>query len=202
MLFAFTLVQIHVLLPSYVDKFLQMGGNVYASAEIYYSFGAILSGILVYKIFSKYNAYLSIIFLMTIVSIAFLGMSFSDNIILFFSANLLLGITNAGVRILRTTYLFSYIPNNIIGRATSVFSSINVVVRMTLIMLFSMPFFLEGENIRWGYFIGCSMLFITTILLYLSYLECKYKSGNYLEKIERIILTSTIIIFFFSLYCY
>ena len=59
-------------------------------------------------------------------------MSFSKSIIFFFIANLLLGITNAGVRILRTTYLFSHVPNNLMGRATSVFSSINVMVRMFL----------------------------------------------------------------------
>jgi MFS family permease len=41
MLFAFTLVEVHVILPSYVHKFLEMDGNVYASAEIYYSMGAI-----------------------------------------------------------------------------------------------------------------------------------------------------------------
>ena len=73
----------------------------------------------------------------------------------------LLGITNAGVRILRVTYLFKNIPNNIIGRATSVFSSINVIVRMSLIGLFSSPFFFEDDNIRWGYFIGFLLLFIT-----------------------------------------
>ena len=43
-LFAFTLVMIHILLPSYVHDFLNMGGHVYASSEIYYSFGAIFSG--------------------------------------------------------------------------------------------------------------------------------------------------------------
>ena len=57
MLFAFTLVEIHVLLPRYVESFLKESGSVYASAEIFYSFGAILSGILVYRLLSKYNAY-------------------------------------------------------------------------------------------------------------------------------------------------
>ena len=117
MLFAFTIVEIHVLLPSYVERFMNESANVYASAEVYYSLGAILSGVLVYRFLSKYNEYLSIVSLMFIVSIAFIGMSFSNNIILFFAANFILGITNAGVRILRTTYLFSHIPNNIIGRA-------------------------------------------------------------------------------------
>ena len=102
---------------------------------------------------------------MFIVSIAFIGMSFSDNMILFFTANLILGITNAGVRILRTTYLFSNIPNNLIGRASSVFSSINVTIRMILIFIFSMPFFLIEDNIRWGYFVGASLILITVVLL-------------------------------------
>tara|TARA_B100000683_G_scaffold275182_1_gene325170 strand:- start:8539 stop:9807 length:1269 start_codon:yes stop_codon:yes gene_type:complete len=176
MLFAFTIVEIHVLLPSYVERFMNESANVYASAEVYYSLGAILSGVLVYRFLSKYNEYLSIVSLMFIVSIAFIGMSFSDNIILFFAANFTLGITNAGVRILRTTYLFSHIPNNIIGRATSVFSSINVTIRMILIFIFSMPFFLKSDNIRWGYFVGASLVLITVVLLLYYYKKEKEKS--------------------------
>ncbi|MBT4738213.1 MAG: MFS transporter, partial [Flavobacteriales bacterium] len=92
------------------------------------------------------------------------------------AANLILGVTNAGVRILRTTYLFSHVPNNLIGRASSVFSSINVVIRMVLILIFSIPFFLEDENIRWGYFVGSVFMFLTVIsLLYYYY---KQKKSN------------------------
>ena len=165
MLFAFTLVQVHVLLPSYVERFMNQSANIYASAEVYYSLGAIFSGILVYRLLNKYSEYLSIVLLMFIVSIAFIGMSFSNNIVLFFTANLILGITNAGVRILRTTYLFSNVPNNLIGRAGSVFSSINVIIRMILILIFSMPFFLIEDNIRWGYFVGALLVLITLLLL-------------------------------------
>lgn len=172
-LFAFTLVEVHVLLPSYVEKFLHSSADIYASAEIYYSIGAILSGFLVYRIFRKYNEYLSIILLMFVVSIAFFGMSFSNNLFLFFAANLILGVTNAGVRILRTTYLFLHVPNNLIGRANSVFSSINVVIRMILIAIFSIPFFLEDDNIRWGYFIGAVLVVFTVIALLYYYFKEK-----------------------------
>ena len=175
-LFAFTLVEVHVLLPSYVEKFMNSSADVYASAEVYYSIGAILSGFLVYRIFSKYNEYLSVVLLMFVVSIAFLGMSFSNNLFLFFAANLILGVTNAGVRILRTTYLFSHVPNNLIGRANSVFGSINVVIRMVLISIFSIPFFLEDDNIRWGYFVGSVLVLLTVITL--SYYYFKEKKSN------------------------
>ena len=172
-LFAFTLVEVHVLLPSYVEKFMNSSADVYASAEVYYSIGAILSGFLVYRIFSKYNEYLSVVLLMFVVSVAFLGMSFSNNLFLFFAANLILGVTNAGVRILRTTYLFSHVPNNLIGRANSVFGSINVVIRMILISIFSIPFFLEDDNIRWGYFVGSVLVLLTVITLLYYYFKEK-----------------------------
>ena len=202
-LFAFTLVQVHVLLPLYVEKFMKSSADVYASAEIYYSVGAILSGFLVYKIFSKYNQYLSVIFLMLVVSIAFFGMSFTNSLVLFFSANLILGITNAGVRILRTTYLFSYIPNNLIGRANSVFGSINVVMRMILIAMFSIPFFLEDNNIRWGYFVGALLIVATgIILLYYFFRSKQLKNRDIKSKLFELMETTIIVIIIISFFIY
>ena len=173
MLFAFTLVEVHVLLPLYVEKYMNADAAVYASAEVYYSIGAVLSGFLVYRFFSSFSEYLSIIILMSLVCISFFGMSFSNNIFLFFATHLLLGISNAGVRIIRTTFLFSNIPNNLIGRAGSVFSSINVLVRMLLIIIFTLPFFLKEDNIRWGYFVGAILVMTTIFSLTYYYLKEK-----------------------------
>ena len=165
MLFAFTIVQVHMLTPIYIDNFLNEEVCVYAFAESFYSFGAILSGFLVYRLLSSYNQYLSIAFLILSVSFAFLFLVFFKSLIFFFFTMFFLGITNAGVRILRVTYLFNNIPNNVIGRATSVFSSINVLVRMSLIGMFSSSFFFEDDNIRWGYFIGFILLFFTGVFM-------------------------------------
>ena len=75
MLFAFTLVDIHILLPSYVHDFIEGKGDIYASAEVYYSLGAILAGLFVIRVFKRYNSIFGIITLMIIVAIAFAGMS-------------------------------------------------------------------------------------------------------------------------------
>ena len=165
MLFAFTLVEVHVILPSYVHKFLQMDGNIYASAEIYYSIGAICSGFLVLRVFRKINTVSSIIILLVVVSFAFYGMAMYKLLWIFFLGNLILGIANAGVRILRTTYIFNHIPNNLIGRANSVFNSLNIIIRMIMIGAFSLPFFNIDDNIRYGYFVGVGLMFLTLILL-------------------------------------
>ena len=165
MLFAFTLVELHVILPSYVHDFLQASGNVYASAEVYYSIGAIFSGVLILRLLSKFNTYFAVTFLMMNVALAFYAMTFYKSLLIFFIGSLILGITNAGVRILRTTYLFNHIPNNLIGRATSVFSSLNILIRIILISIFALPFFNIDDNIRWGYMIGVIMMVISSFVL-------------------------------------
>ncbi len=168
-LFAFTLVNIHVVLPSYVHDFLLMGGNVYASAEVYYSIGAIFSGILILRIFRYINPLKSIMILMLFVAIAFYLM-FSYNVIwIFFIGNLILGITNAGVRILRTTFLFNNVPNNVIGRTGSVFGSLNIVVRMIMIGVFALPFFNLNDNIRYAYLLGMTLMILVIFLLLIWY---------------------------------
>ena len=175
MLFAFTLVELHVILPSYVHDFLLASGNVYASAEIYYSIGAIFSGLLILRFLSRYNTILSVVVLMFVVACAFFAMTFSNSLIVFFIGSLILGITNAGVRILRTTYLFNNIPNNLIGRATSVFSSLNIIVRIFLISLLTIPFFSIGDNIRWGYFIGVVLMLFSILILLILFFNEKRK---------------------------
>ena len=169
MLFAFTLVQIHVILPSYVYKFLQMDGNAYASAEVYYSLGAIFSGVLILRVFQKLNTLASIIILLVSVSFAFCAMATYKLLWVFFLGNLILGITNAGVRILRTTYIFNHIPNNLIGRAGSVFNSLNIIIRMMMIGVFALPFFNIDDNIRYAYFVGAGLMFLTLIPLIIWY---------------------------------
>ena len=83
----------------------------------------------------------------------------------FFLGNLILGITNAGVRILRTTYIFNHIPNNLIGRAGSVFNSLNIIIRMMMIGVFALPFFNIDDNIRYAYFVGEGLMLLTLIPL-------------------------------------
>ena len=62
--FAFTLVEIFVLLPDYVKNFLMKEGDASASAEIYYSFGAIFSGLLILRLFKNVSVVNSVIILM------------------------------------------------------------------------------------------------------------------------------------------
>ena len=46
-IFVVLMVEVFLLLPLYVDKHLQSGSDVYASAEIFYALGAMLAGIFI-----------------------------------------------------------------------------------------------------------------------------------------------------------
>jgi MFS family permease len=106
---------------------------------------------------------------MILVAFAFYAMSMYKILWIFFLGNFILGITNAGVRILRTTYLFNHVPNNLIGRTNSVFNSLNIMIRMLLIGIFALPFFQINDNIRFGYLIGVLVIALTLIPLAIWY---------------------------------
>ena len=59
MLFAFTLVEMHVILPSYVNDFLIMASGKYMLQQKYtIPIGAIFSGVLDIKIFKNIDTYI------------------------------------------------------------------------------------------------------------------------------------------------
>ena len=94
---------------------------------------------------------------------------FTKNVFAFYFVSFIIGISNAGTRILRITYLFSHIPNHIIGRVGSVFNCMSVIIRTVLISIFTMKFFSQGDTIKWGYLIGIILLTIALIPLIRNY---------------------------------
>jgi len=169
MIFTFLIVEMFVLVPNYVSNYLHGGGNVFASSEVYYSIGAVLAGMSIRPIFSRFNTVFGIIFLMVSTIIGCFLLTFTQSIGVFYAISLLIGITNAGTRVLRITYLFNHVPNNVIGRAGSVFNSISIIIRTVMIAAFSIPFFTTGENSKWGYLVGAAFLSVGLIPLLINY---------------------------------
>jgi len=106
---------------------------------------------------------------MLVVSVAFCLIAVYKLIVIFFVVNFLIGITNAGVRILRTTYIFNHVPNNLIGRTNSVFNMLNIIFRMILIGLFTISYFQIDDNIRYGYLVGSLMIILSIVPLLIWY---------------------------------
>jgi MFS family permease len=165
-IFAVLLVQIHMLVPSYVENHLEMAGDIYSSTEIYYTLGALFMGLTLGRLMKNLNSVKVIIGKMILTFIVMMLAAFTKAVGIFFLTYFIMGITNSGTRILRITYLFDHIPNNIIGRANSVMHVINILMRSALIGLFALPFFTKNGNVTWAYFICGIFVLLFTIPLF------------------------------------
>ncbi|PCJ27374.1 MAG: MFS transporter [Flavobacteriales bacterium] len=168
-IFAMILVHIHQLMPIYVNDHLQANSAVYAGAEMLFAVGALLSGIGIRWVFKNTNTIKAIIIMMFVSLIVFELTAFTQSSIVLMFVCFILGLTNAGTRVLRITYLFNHIPNHIIGRTGSVFQTLNVLARFGFITLFSLTFFTKESNITWAYFISGLFIFISIFPLLIYY---------------------------------
>ncbi len=165
--FATILVTNFVSAPNYVKNVLKADANVYALHEVFYAFGAIAAGLFVTKFFKRYSAITGVMCLHFVCGLVYLIFSFLFEIPVFLALMFLVGLANAGSRVLRITFLLERIPNSVIGRTGSIFMIINVLERMSLIALFSIPFFVK--NVQFSYLICAFLCWIALFMLYKNY---------------------------------
>lgn len=168
-IFAMNLIHIHQLMPIYVSNHLNGTSATYAGSEMLYAVGALFAGIGIRRVFKNTNTVKAIIILMVLSIIVFTSLTFTKSSYILALVCFILGLTNAGSRVLRITYLFNHIPNNIIGRTGSVFQTLNVLTRFTFISIFSLAFFSKSNNIVWTYFIAGIFLLVALIPLIIHY---------------------------------
>jgi MFS transporter, DHA3 family, macrolide efflux protein len=170
-IFVILLVEVHLLLPLYVNNHLGEGAGVYASSDITYAVGALFAGFFIRFLFRNSSTVMAVIVLMLLTTAGCLVVAFTKSVFIFFAFSVLIGITNAGARILRITWLFNHIPNNMMGRTGSVFQLINIFLRSIFIALFSISFFSIGSNVTWAYVIGAVFILCSAVPLAVKYRE-------------------------------
>ncbi len=164
-IFVVLLVEVQFLLPIFVDNQLEAGADVYASSEVYFALGSLFAGVMIRKLTKNFAPSKSVVMLMLLAGISFVVVAFSKSIIGFYLFSVLIGFSNAGTRITRVTFLFNHVPNNIIGRANSIFYIYNIASRGILITIFAMPFFSESNNITWTYIISGIFILVSVVPL-------------------------------------
>lgn len=155
------------LMPLFVSKYLKASGDVFAKGEMAFAIGAVFSGIFVARVFNKTTNVKGCIIMSCITASTFFIMMFSRDLAVFYLLYLFLGLANSGSRIMRVSYMFKHIPNQVIGRTGSVFQVFNVLFRLTLIGLFSLPFFVE--NINYAFLLMSVACFIAAAILWTIY---------------------------------
>ncbi len=174
--FAAAIVTTMFLAPLYVKNHLLADGAIYASGKMFFAMGSVISGIAIRKIFSKVNIPMSIIILTVISALANFTLSINTIDIIFFMASFFMGMCNAGIRVQRVTYLFMVIPNQVYGRATSIFTQINTLLRILFLSLFSLAFFQTGHEIIYAFTILSLFLVLTLVVLSWNYRKLDLKA--------------------------
>jgi MFS transporter, DHA3 family, macrolide efflux protein len=137
--------------PIYAENHLQAGKSVYAWSEVTYSLGAVLAGGLVRYAFAWTTNIKGIIFLTFLTVAQCFILVFTKNEWIFYALCFVLGITNAGIRVLRVSYMFTVVPNWVAGRVNSIFALSNVLLRLIFLAIFALPFFHYANNIIWSF---------------------------------------------------
>jgi len=164
-IFAFLIVELFTLLPLFVKNCLNQNVIIFSLADVTYGIGAIISGIITVQILRYFDKITFTFLLILITAYSFLIMIKSPQIIVFFVTTLIIGFSNASARITRMSYFFEKIPNYLIGRTTTIFNSINTIIRGCLILVFSAAWFAENNHVIIGYKIGVYILILFAIPL-------------------------------------
>ena len=170
-IFVVMLVKLNALMPLYITNHLQAGGNVFGAMEVLYGVGALTAGALVGVLFRNFTTVRAIIILLLLATAALMLSTLTRSVGVFLCVGLMIGFANAGARVLRLSFLFRHVPNQVIGRVNSIFGIINVMNRTAFILILSLPFFGAGSHILWGY--GLMALFT---LLSAMVLTARYRS--------------------------
>ncbi len=164
-IFVVMLVSLFTIMPMYITNVLSAGGEVFGSMEMLYGIGALSAGVFIGKMTSKKNRLVTIISMIFLTTILLILCGFVYALPYYFATGLLVGFANAGTRILRVSYLFEHIPNQVIGRVNSVFSVLNILMRVVFVFLFSLAFFAESTNIIYAYFTLAAFTLASALVL-------------------------------------
>lgn len=164
-IFLTVIVSSYVMNPAYVVNHLKGDAGVYGASEMYFAIGAVFAGLLIRRMFRKWPEVSAILLMTTVTAVIYFLSIINRSFFIFYFFNLIYGLCNAGTRIMRITFMFHYVPNHVIGRAGSVFSTINIILRMIFSAFFALAFF-TGENIIYTYLVFGIMLLIAIYFLW------------------------------------
>lgn len=158
-MFFAALVSLQLVIPIYVNDYLKETGRILAAFNATYALGALTIGAIGF-LAKRLQPVPQIIALLAGGALLYASLSLTQSVVVFLIAAFVLGITNAGIRILRITYLVQVVPKRVIGRTNSFFNVINVVFRVSFSLLLTIPFFSDKSN-------GEHIVFATGLLAFL-----------------------------------
>jgi len=154
------------LFPVYLVDVLETDASVYGIQGMIYAIGAVIAGIFVPTLSSKFGNEKTIIIGIIVYTVAISLIVFVD-LPVYLSLMLFLAIGNSSTRVARNSYLMDHIPNNIIGRVDSLFRTLGLLIRILLLALFTEM--VSSDLIIYCFIVLSGILMLSLILVVISW---------------------------------
>ncbi len=157
MVFVATMTINFVLLPEFTRNHLNSGADVYAIGDMFWSIGSVAAGFFIGRIFVR-DTVLGNIVCTALATLVLMTLAIERSTLFYYVLMFLFGFANAGTRVLRVAYLFRHIPNQVIGRTSSIFMVVNVILRLFFVYICSLPYIITHIGYAFALLsIGCAI---------------------------------------------
>lgn len=136
--------------PIYIYDTLHSTALVLGLSEFSYAVGAILAGIFIPYLMQRFGNQITAVMTILAFLLSILAFFFLPIVSIFLILQVLIGIGNAGTRVVRKTVMMEKIPNDKIGRVNSLYQVIGLAFRISLIGLFTKTLPQLGTNFSLG----------------------------------------------------
>lgn len=157
------------LIPVYLKNHLNAPSDIYASAEMYFAFGSLGAGVFASRLLSGIGKVRAVIILSFLGTLVVGLLTQIESYFLLYLLMFLFGLSNAGTRIFRVSYLFDKVPREVMGRVGTVISNSGMLLRVILAGLFALSFFSTGSNILVAFYILSGMCFLGVCWMIFNY---------------------------------
>ncbi|EFM09421.1 major facilitator superfamily MFS_1 [Paenibacillus curdlanolyticus YK9] len=119
----------NVVLPGYVST--SVGGDsiVFGLSDMSYGIGGLLSGFLAAPLARKLSQHGTILLIFLVSVVNLVAIAFNSTVLLLYIGCVIIGLTNSSLRILITTSLMASVSKSYMGRATSVWMGISLLLQ-------------------------------------------------------------------------
>ncbi|WP_245596192.1 MFS transporter [Paenibacillus taiwanensis] len=119
----------NVVLPGYVSTAVQGDSVVFGLADMSYGIGGLLSGLIAAPLAQKISRHGTILLFFLVSVLNLLAIAVNSTILILYLGSVLVGLTNSSLRILITTSLMESVSKAYMGRATSVWMAISLLLQ-------------------------------------------------------------------------
>lgn len=119
----------NVVLPGYVSTSVRGDSVVFGLSDMCYGIGGLLSGFLASPLARRLSQHGTILIIFLVSVLNLVAIAFNSTVILLYIGCVLIGLTNSSLRILITTTLMESVSKSYMGRATSVWMGISLLLQ-------------------------------------------------------------------------